>query len=145
MRVGRSVRLLFSSHPPQLTEREYRDAVGDASGNPLEAARRVVTAQAQKAWRMARGNNPNAQSPECMGDKAPRLRGVTAQQMWDGYIKNGIWQIVPGEAAPRAEPLDVCPRCGQVGTMKHGDPRDCRSPECMGEKADDADYLLGDR
>lgn len=33
---------------------------------------------------------------------------------------------------------DICERCGHYGTMKHGDPDDCRSPDCMAEKCDRA-------
>lgn len=41
--------------------------------------------------------------------------------------------------------LDVCERCGERGQMKHGDPDDCRSPSCMGERCDAAMDALEDR
>lgn len=40
---------------------------------------------------------------------------------------------------------EPCPQCGERGTMKHGDPDDCRSPECLSDKVDAAEYLMGDR
>lgn len=50
----------------------------------------------------------------------------------------------PEEDDVRAESDDTCPRCGAVGTRNNLEPF-CRSPECMGDLADIAHDMLGDR
>lgn len=40
---------------------------------------------------------------------------------------------------------EPCQNCGERGTMKHGDPGDCRSPDCTADKIDAAMDMLEDR
>lgn len=54
-------------------------------------------------------------------------------------------KLYRAEQAQNAVMGEPCEKCGERGYMKHGDPDDCRSPDCMGSKCDAAELLMEDR
>lgn len=74
--------------------------------------------------------------------------GMDCELCDEAFTKEAAYWGTLYRAEKQQEDDPKCEQCGERGYMKHGDTSDCRSPDCMGAKADHAEFmgdLLADR